>query len=321
MNKTIVKPSIENHIVKPSIENRIVKPSIENRIRGIAFEGGGITGLAHMGVLKVMGSSGLIEPLTHFAGASAGSIVAGLMACKIPVDRLCKIMLNFDFKILQDSSWFFFRDVYRLVKDFGWNPGLSLETTIENILSSEGISPSITLGEIKLKYGSMLVIPVTDVGLKQTVYFNSEDTPDVKLSSLIRMSCGIPFFFSTIKENDHMYVDGGLLDNYPIMSLYKYIPKEQVIGVKLMTRSEIDSRLRREVNSVPVNILDYAKDIIEMLREQALKLHVHSDDWERTIAVDIGTTSSINFSLDEYAKKNLIASGEVAATVFFLKRK
>ena len=74
------------------------------RIKGIVFEGGGIAGIAHVGVLIKLQEWGLFNQITHFAGASAGAIIAGMLACKASLPYIEKKLSELDFKKFKDKS-------------------------------------------------------------------------------------------------------------------------------------------------------------------------------------------------------------------------
>jgi hypothetical protein len=57
------------------------------------------------------------------------------------------------------------------------------------------------------------------------------------------------------------------------------------------------------------------------LRDQALRLHVSEGDWDRTIPVDVGTISSVDFNLTSDDKNFLISRGQEAAKAFLERMK
>lgn len=52
---------------------------------GLVLSGGGVRGLAHIGVLKVLAEAGI--PIHVIAGTSAGSLIGALYAAGIPVQQ------------------------------------------------------------------------------------------------------------------------------------------------------------------------------------------------------------------------------------------
>ena len=53
---------------------------------GVALSGGGLRGLAHLGVLQVLEENGI--PVNVIAGTSMGGIIAGLYAAGVSLERL-----------------------------------------------------------------------------------------------------------------------------------------------------------------------------------------------------------------------------------------
>jgi len=289
---------------------------IQEEYRGIALEGGGVAGIAHAGVCKYLEKINLFDRLTHFAGSSAGSIAAGLLACRLNASQIHEILSNTNFKEFKDDSWFVVRDIYRLINQFGWNRGDAIEKWYSDILEKYIGNRNITFKEIYEKYKSYLIITSTDVGYDQTIYYTPDSVPDMPICKAVRESISIPIFFCPVSKDGNLYVDGGTKDNYPIQKLYEYLPKEQVFGVKLMSSLEI-ARKRRPTKIVPNNLLDFTSCLIDMLYDQALRIHIRKDDWSRSIIVDIMEISSRNFNLTDKEKQFLLDQGYNAAEKFF----
>src|SRR2546427_13276514 len=56
----------------------------------LVLEGGGVKGIAHVGVLSVLAEQGYQYP--RVAGASAGAVAAAFVAAGLPIDRMEKLM-------------------------------------------------------------------------------------------------------------------------------------------------------------------------------------------------------------------------------------
>jgi NTE family protein len=61
-----------------------------------------------------------------------------------------------------------------------------------------------------------LIITGTCLDLNQIEYFDYIRTPDMPVVIALRISISIPILFTPYNYNNHVYVDGGLLDNYPM---------------------------------------------------------------------------------------------------------
>lgn len=280
---------------------------------GAAFEGGGVAGLAHVGVIEVLNDMGILDKITHTSGSSAGSLIETLVSCRVPYETIKEIVMNLDYTSFQDSSWFVPFDVYKLVYNFGWNPGDALTKVYGDIMEKYVGNRSITFGQIREIYGTTVIITSTDVGLESTVYYTPDTHPDMPVIEAGRESSSIPGFYCPVVKDGHMYVDGGVLDNYPIQKLYDYLPKEKVFGVKLVSEDDNSN----QVHKIPVNVTEYVMKIIKMLHHQASKVHIDDDDWKRTIKANVGSIKSTDFKLTNEQKLWLIEQGKIAAKKFF----
>jgi predicted acylesterase/phospholipase RssA len=284
--------------------------------RGIALEGGGVAGTAYVGLVTVLTNIGLYDKLSHFAGSSAGAMVAGLMACRIKPSYIRKILLELDYRELEDSSWFVFRDIYRLYYDYGWNQGDAIEKIYGDILEEYVGDRNITYQQVEQKFNATLITTCTDIGLGSTTYYTPDSTPDIPIVKGIRESATLPLVFCPIKRDNTLIVDGGLLNNYPIQKLYEYLSEKEVFGAKFTSNSD-KTKLNGHQPKVPESLIEYIQVLIEILHNQNLKVHVDKEDWKRTINIDVGNVSASDFDLSFEKKLELINTGEAATKSFF----
>ena len=71
----------------------------------IAFEGGGIKGIAYIGAILYLEKIGLLKKLRGFIGSSAGAFTALLLYCGLNGEQLKEEMINFPFKELLDDDF------------------------------------------------------------------------------------------------------------------------------------------------------------------------------------------------------------------------
>jgi len=74
----------------------------------------------------------------------------------------------------------------------------------------------ITLQELYEKTGNELVVTATCVNRRMQRFFHRAHHPDMPVVMAVRMSMSIPLFFVPIKFEGDYYVDGGLLNNFPL---------------------------------------------------------------------------------------------------------
>jgi NTE family protein len=159
---------------------------------GIVLAGGGIRGIAHLGVLKAFTNAGIT--FSHVTGTSAGSIAGALYAAGIDPEEALSIFLKT--KLLR-----FLRPTF----------GLGL-INFEN--TSALLKPYLPQNIEDLKIP--LTIAATNFSEGKLVYFNKGP-----LIRAIQASSCIPGIFKPIIIDEKMYVDGGLLNNFPVEPLLK----------------------------------------------------------------------------------------------------
>lgn len=155
---------------------------------GLVLSGGGARGIAHIGVIKAIEELGVKPDV--ISGTSAGSIVGVLYASGM---RPAEI-----FDVVSHLS------IFKSVKiAWAWSGLLKMEG-LQALLTKH--IPDNTFESLKIP----LTVAATEIRLGAIQYFSSGE-----LAPAIISSCSIPGVFDPVHFNDHLYVDGGLLDNLP----------------------------------------------------------------------------------------------------------
>lgn len=161
---------------------------------GLVLSGGGIRGIAHLGVLQALTEAGIKFDMV--SGTSAGSIVGSLYCQGIPPYEIFQAFLK-------TKLYKFLRPAFR-------TPGLlSLDLTRSLFLE---YLPHDSFEGLK----TQMVIAVTDFSEGRLVYLSSG-----KLIQAILASSSIPGVFKPIIIDNKMYLDGGILNNFPIEPVRK----------------------------------------------------------------------------------------------------
>ena len=205
---------------------------------GVALEGGGAMGLAHIGVLKWFEEHHI--PVDYVAGTSMGGLVGGFYATGMTPEEMQKLIEGLDWrKILSDRTPY--EDLsYRRKEDQRAYPN-SLIFGLRNGLSAPaGLIPGHQIGllidRVTIPYygiASFDEMPVpfrcvaTDLVSGQSHVFK-----DGPLSVALRSTMSIPGAFSPVYKGKAVYVDGGLLDNLPT-DVVRQMGADIVIAVHL----------------------------------------------------------------------------------------
>lgn len=196
--------------------------------KNLVFEGGGVKGAAYVGALRVLEGKGILKNIERIGGASAGAINAVLLGLGFSLDEIETFLYDPKlFKSFEDKDTGFFRNTWRLIYEFGWCKGVVFEAWIKARIAEKTGNPDSSFADIekmkdKKNFKSIYLIG-TNLSFASYEIFSSEYTPDMSLAEATRISMSIPLFFKAVKKkrknNDKatdIYVDGGLLNNYPI---------------------------------------------------------------------------------------------------------
>ncbi|XP_048777040.2 uncharacterized protein LOC125681141 [Ostrea edulis] len=185
----------------------------------IVFEGGGAKGVVYPGALLALEELGLMAKIKRFAGTSVGSMTACMAALGYSSQEIRKVMEK-DFRTFFDARLGRLSLLPNLLRYFGWQPMNTLYEFVGELVEKKLGNKDATFSDLYKKTGKELCIVVTNVNNMEEEYFHPKTTPDVPIRMAVRMSASLPGLMQpvhyTTSGTDNIYVDGGLLANYPI---------------------------------------------------------------------------------------------------------
>lgn len=195
---------------------------------GLALAGGGTRGAAHVGVLTALEEAGLLPD--RIAGASAGSIVAGLYAAGMEVGEMREAVRW----LARHGRSYIDPDILGIIL-FLPQILLGRETTLKGLIKGNrlqrflcGLTDGLEIqGECK-----GLLIPAVDINSGDTVAFTNLFRDEIPLSALrqehvkwersgllcdiMMASSSVPAVFRPREMNGYLLVDGGVTNNLPV---------------------------------------------------------------------------------------------------------
>jgi NTE family protein len=211
---------------------------------GLALEGGGALGLAHIGVLQWMEENHI--PVDRLAGTSMGALVGGLYASGLTPAELRAAATSDAFAsvfTLQSpySDLSFRRRQDRREIPQALTVGLRHGPRLRNaLLTDRGVNEFLATNMSAYNTQELdfdrMPIPfrcvATDLNTLHAVTFARGPLPQA-----VRASISIPGVFSPVKGTDgHYLVDGGILDNLPTDVVRRDLHADVVIAVYLQTQ-------------------------------------------------------------------------------------
>src|SRR3984893_11432304 len=218
------------------------RPQAKQRLKiGVALEGGGALGLAHIGVLQWFEEQHV--PVDYIAGTSMGGLVGGFFATGVSPADMKDLIQHLDWdRILRDRTPY--PDLSLLRKEdqraypnslvFGIRKGLYLPAGLNAGHQIGLLIDRETLPYFGLPSFDALPVPfrcvATDlVSAKQFVF------KDGSLAEALRATMSIPGAFTPVHDGQRVYVDGGLVNNLPT-DVVRQMGADIVIAVHLETQ-------------------------------------------------------------------------------------
>ncbi len=183
----------------------------ENKRIGLALSGGGIKGIAHIGVMKAFEELGIRPSI--ISGVSAGAIIGSLFAAGLDAASVKKFVDQTKF-----SKAFFpgFTTKGLLKHDF-------LKARLKEYLSYKNIE------DLPIEFK----VACTNLNTGRIEVFDKGP-----IIPAVAASSAIPVLFSPEQIGDNLYSDGGVLMNLPAETIHQHC--DVLIGVNLIPRVEIN---------------------------------------------------------------------------------
>jgi len=157
---------------------------------GLALGSGGVKGLAHIGVIKVLRANNI--PIDYIAGSSIGAMIGAYYSATQDVEKLEKVALS--------NTW---RTSLSLF-DPTWRGGFVKGKKVEKMITCW--FKEISFDSLKIP----LTIVATDLISGQEVNIREGD-----LIKAVRGSVSVPIIFKPIKYKQYLLADGGLSNPLP----------------------------------------------------------------------------------------------------------
>lgn len=313
-------------------------------------------GIAYVGAMQILEGRGILKDIVRVGGTSAGAINALIFSLGYTISEQQDILRSTDFREFMDDSFGVIRDTARLAESYGWHKGEFFKGWIGDLIEARLGSRRATFGDLLEKGRPSLYVVGTNLSTGYSEVFSAERHASMELATAVRISMSIPLFFAAVRHGDRkdVYVDGGVQLNYPVklfdrkryidmrkdrkaartteyynkenarLELQRpgrspYIYNRQTLGLRLDKQEEIGLfRYDEPIKGKPVkDFTDYARALYSALMNVQNNVHLHGDDWQRTVYIntlDVGTT---DFNLSEGKKDELIEEGILGTERYF----
>jgi NTE family protein len=223
----------------------------------LVLGGGGMRGMAHVGVLKALKTLGI--EYDAIVGTSIGALVGAMAAGGTPLEHIEEIILE-----VHKQDYFRLNVIKFLLK--GTRAPSMYRGDLFRLRLSE-ILPPKGFAQMRVPFFCNAVRLETGA----CVFWGSPGFEEIPLIEAVYSSCALPGIFEPLERDGFNYMDGGIVDPVPLR-FAKTLRPELIIAVDLSVKSTFKApNYKSRVASTLFRAFEIAEEIIV---EQSLHMHV-----------------------------------------------
>jgi NTE family protein len=224
----------------------------------LVLGGGGMRGMAHIGVLKALKTLGI--QVDAIVGTSIGGLIGAMAAAGYSIARMEELIGG-----IQKEDYFRLNFVKFLLKGMR-APSVYRGDTFRERLRE--ILPPLGFGELKLPFYCNAVRLETG-GM---VFWGMPGFDNIPLVDAVYSSCALPGIFEPYERDGFHYMDGGIVDSIPLR-FAKSLAPDLIIAVDLTVKATFKTpNFKDRVATTLFRAFEIAEEVIV---EQLL--HMHAD--------------------------------------------
>lgn len=256
----------------------------------LVFSGGGIKGIALIGALQALSELDFLQYFDTFAGSSIGGLILGLYLLGYSPNELMTFIMTIELDKIRSL------DLLGVFTKYGIDSGERLLYVIKKLFDKKQISTTITMEEFHTLTKKSLYLTTTCVNTGKVEYLNHKTHPKLELIKAIRMTVSIPWYYTPVEWEEKLYIDGGVIDNYPI-GIFEDI--NDVLGIYLVERGE-----ECEIGDFETFIIKTFQCFVNGINK------MRRDGYEKsTIDIEVDFINILNFNVSNEFKKVLFKEG------------
>ena len=178
-----------------------------------------------------------LQNIKNYFGTSIGTVISYLLILGYnPTEILLNVISE---KLIDNYKKINVVDIANGNGGFSWR---SIDDFLTNCTLEKCEQP-MSFEDIWKRYNVYFECCAYNINEKKIEYFSYKTHPKLLCTSAIRMSCNIPLIFPRYRYLDNYYIDGGIVDNFPIL---RARPDGIVFGIYLEISTDL---LKKKLNN------------------------------------------------------------------------
>jgi NTE family protein len=185
----------------------------KNEKKILVISGGGIKGITGLGSFKCLLDNNITNKFEILAGSSVGAVICFLYNIGYDPKDMYEVLEEIDFTQLIK---YIEPEILLVEPCFGISSPEPILYSIYSFMKKKNINKNITFEQLYTLTKTELIMTGTclnDISLK---YFSHRTTPDMQILKALRITISIPFIFRPYQYDGKLWVDGGVMNNFPI---------------------------------------------------------------------------------------------------------
>ena len=233
----------------------------------VVMSGGGIKGLGLLGALQFLADKNKLRHVKKYIGTSIGAIVGYLLSIGYsPIEIMVVINQHQIIEKMMNGL-----NMMDLIHHGGALNFFILHEFLEDMTIAK-IGHVLTLQQLYDEFGKHLVCCTYNYNRQECEYMDYRSHPNLPCLTALRMTSSLPFLFHPFLYEGSIYLDGAVLDNFPVSQLTE---EDVAIAIRLgqdkptvpsMTTNPFQKKGSRRQN---FDLMNYILEIIYIPIENA----------------------------------------------------
>ena len=272
-------------------------------IKNLVLSSGSVKGLSFIGAYKILETNNLLDNIENILGSSIGTVFGLCLCLAYTSQELENIFKSIDLNIFNDLSY---DELVGFLSNYGITSCYKLVKILKAFIKAKLKKEDCTFKELFEYSDKNLIINSVCINEQKLYYFEHEQYPDLSVLTAIEMSTAIPWLIKPIVFNDRLFVDGALMNGYPINYFKKEIDK--TLGIVLLEENYKDIKT--------INSLEQYSLSIVMCQTMHQKKKMYEKYKNNSILISSDSNLN-NFSFKKGDKEGLIDNGYKCTIDYF----
>lgn len=299
------------------ISNNIINNTTE--IKHIVLSGGAYLGLYELGSLKYLQANKYYNynNILSIHGTSIGGLIACIMCIEENIDDICNYFIERPWNNLIQITP---SKLFDVIPKKGLIGREIFQNVLDPILKNNNLNSNITLLDLYNKTNKELYMYAVSLNNFEEVQISYKTHPDLDIITAVHMTCALPYLVQPVWYNNDYYIDGGLMNNYPINKCLELdtSTKENILSISF------DFKNSKKKNMKDMNIFEYGYVLYKKLAKNIKQRNEYYEIIKNQIVIpckEMNLNDGYNALNKQTFRKEMVEHGENYARIFMIYNK